>query len=1578
MSLTGTKSFKPYYSISGLSGLNGLGAVSADIQDMVDAYADNVSSLIDQLEKEARTTADKFTFDDNDLLYNRGITKEQKQAWVYYKRSKLNIPMLGGWKKYHLKGSSTQPFGTSDELNKLVKERAIFYSNGEYLPLPIFTWGNMYERARQLEADKDYIIGQWSEAVYLDHREAVNNAKPVQIRFNDEDEAKRATINSTSTLAKTFVIKEVQPDLLKEVADAEQFDHKGKRVKTDRRIELVFDGQQEYALREVFIKWLYTLDQRRYFVQTTPFEVSNFHVYGFPVSESYLEHSGKTNSAEIRQNAREEGEKLFQLFLLTALTPADVERLNDAFNEKYNAWADLNYAAIPIGLETSATFLNQGFAIRPEKREAIAFMEASGSGILAYDVGVGKTVSALLELANALHQGKCKRPVVIVPNPTYNNWIKEAMGGIDKDTGKAFSGVLTGLGYKVNDWYNLNTKIVERLDKTKSLEQLIPEGTITFMSYEGLRQMGFSSNVDSDFINQFKEILNQTVVDPTLQNGKSGMSGISKAEIADAAEQMGGLGKTARDEAKEEKDYEEILGLGNKNALADVDVLGFDYIIIDEAHRCKNVFAGVKADEEGKKNYLLTGQQSTTGIKAFFICNYIQRTFGRNVLLLTATPFTNSPLEVYSMLSLVGYDLLVESGYYNINDFFQQFAKVDVEYVVSISGDVKTKEIIKGFSNRKLLQKLIFTKINYKTGEDVGVKRPCKINLPMLSKRTAPQVNGLGNAQKLSTSDQVLTYLEMNDWQAENQEEIISRMQNALTPQNGKIDKRELFRAMSASLDNAFSPFLYKDAQRTPKNAKEFVDESVKIKYACECIRSVKEHHEAKGEQCSGQVIYSNRGVDYFYLIKEYLLSEVGFKRAVTFEGKKLDEVMIISGGEAKEKVDKETIKDAFNAGVVKVIIGSSTIREGINLQKTGTCLYDLYPDWNPTDVRQLEGRIWRQGNKFGYVRIVMPLVENSMDVFVFQKLEEKTSRINDLFYREGSSNMLDLDSIDPGEIKYALIKDINKLAVMDFAVERARAKNAIELLAEDAEAVKYLNDTIGDLADFRQNVVNDFRNHNLNQLRSYITRYADDSEMKDRVKVAQKLLADFETVVSNPVDEELARLLVRMENWNNRTGYNYNLHTWNLKNFVDTFRTVRKKEREVLKPKGFSLDNNFAEISTAIQKEFEEKNEQFVQQYGNSDKDFSKAPRYIELYDEIIRKKEALNINGQPVKNRVREFAALNYLLDYKAADVNPATCHLPVPGEKIVPGKTCPPVDSTGKNRIDADGLKLLSECIANEPNTKEVNTDPNTGRYTDSRLRLHDKLVSDVMNGKPCKVQNQPIAILTGGPPGSGKTTFLKKFAPWMDDSSKIVHIDADEIRAKLPEYKGWNSFNTHAETRDIVNRLLDNIGNPCEHDIIYDGTMNKADNYRPLIAKLRGMGYKIFVIYIQVPKAVSIERAMGRYQRGGATGRYVPVEVIDEVFERGLTAYEQIIKEADGYIRVDGIKQTIIEQGGLSLPKERNYEFAQEMSKTVVTKDKQSPLQRKDENSEGGRGMNKTLILARAKAKAILIKMKIANL
>jgi len=263
------------------------------------------------------------------------------------------------------------------------------------------------------------------------------------------------------------------------------------------------------------------------------------------------------------------------------------------------------------------------------------------------------------------------------------------------------------------------------------------------------------------------------------------------------------------------------------------------------------------------------------------------------------------------------------------------------------------------------------------------------------------------------------------------------------------------------------------------------------------------------------------------------------------------------------------------------------------------------------------------------------------------------------------------------------------------------------------------------------------------------------------------------------------------------------------------------------------------------------------------------------------------------------------------------------PVEAKKPEPAKqpgTCPPKDANGKLRIDGEGLKELDTCIKALPDTKKANTDA-SGNYTPERKKLHDKIVGKFKENKPCQKYREPVAILTGGPPGSGKSYWLKNNAPWIM-SGKLHHIDADEVRAKLPEYDGWNADITQPETSDIVNRMLKEIGEPCEYDLVYDGTMNKAKKYMPLVDQLKKLGYKVYVIYLTVPHEVSMKRAMDRYQR---TGRYVPKFVIDEVFDRGLEAFEKVAKAADGYMKVDGITGKILEQGGMTLPEDRKYVF-----------------------------------------------------
>ena len=262
---------------------------------------------------------------------------------------------------------------------------------------------------------------------------------------------------------------------------------------------------------------------------------------------------------------------------------------------------------------------------------------------------------------------------------------------------------------------------------------------------------------------------------------------------------------------------------------------------------------------------------------------------------------------------------------------------------------------------------------------------------------------------------------------------------------------------------------------------------------------------------------------------------------------------------------------------------------------------------------------------------------------------------------------------------------------------------------------------------------------------------------------------------------------------------------------------------------------------------------------------------------------------------------------------------------GGQVLNQAKCEVLDINGERKIDPISIAKLTECVNNLPQTKTMHYDFENDKYKDYRTRLHKEIIYDIKKNVVCvESQNQPIAILMGGSPASGKSTFLKKYAEYLLQD-EILKIDADEIRSKLPEYKGYNATQTHLETKDIVNTLLSNrnIGIPCLFDVIYDGTMNNTKSYLPLISLLKSLGYKVFMVYIDnVPKEVAIERSLQRYKK---SGRFVPIEVIEDFFDKGKSAMEQIKKEVDGYMVVDGGNSNydIIEQGGMKLPQNREY-------------------------------------------------------
>lgn len=1295
----------------------GLGNLPQYVQNNIDDNRALLELVINKANNEKKYKfGQTLSFDEIDRLYNVGISEDEKRAWVWYKMS-LGQPMKGSWKKYYPpqggssnevliarvdteildnayrpisivpKGSVlgkptrfTNQYGdktmlifatpqgnkcwvneadvirkktgsstTEVYIDSLVKKMVLFYADGLFYPYAFYVFGNMYDRRLQLDADKATIIQRYGREVYAFQEKAIEQAMPRRLSVQNPDPRERPRILAISKFARnpeSFFITNLSDesgiDLQGIVKDQIRSADYGKENKEKRATKSYWsdkvseqDGYR-FCLTDAFKKWILGISKFQ-FKEVTAYEIIRYYIEKNNMDSSLPNEKKDT----INKYAPIEGEEFFSRFLNEALTFDDQQKLDFTWNQIYNGYAAVAHQKVPVGFECSALFKQSILQFTAAQRESIAFMEIAGSGILAYDVGVGKTMSAIITLANAMQQGKCSRPLIVVPNPTYKKWIRELVG-YKEANGTEVAGVLTGLNIKINELYNLGASI--KFDKNSNVQ----EGSITIMTYEGFAKLGFSNKISGDLFYDLIRTLSQQDSDT----------------------------KPAREIEKAYQKYRELMGIGNKNTICDIDTLGFDYLIIDEAHNFKNVFDKVNVDENGDKRYDIKADQTNRGIKAFLHCNYIQRTFGQNVLLLTATPFTNSPLEIYSMLSLVAHKSMKEMGILNLQRFMQTFVLQSLEFVNDFDGNIALKPVVKQFQNRLVLQKLINNHILYKTGEEAGVKRPVKINLP----RTKQMQNG--KLVALPLDEQTLTYLKPNEAQKANQITINNVAQNSK-------ELSAIGKAINASLDNALSPYVYEGDTRV--SPVEYVQGSPKILYVVECISSVKKWHEERGQTCSGQVIYMNRGKDFFPHIKKYLEQVVGFKQNVRFNSGKLDEVEIISSGISQD--DKEAIKEGFLAGVVKVIIGTATITEGIDLQTRGSVIYNCYPPWSPTTVRQLEGRIWRQGNMFGYIRIVMPLVQDSMDVFVFQKLEEKTARINDIWFRSDRGNVLDQESLDPEEIKFALFTNIGKLVELKYNQYSKELNRKKAVIKNNIDVIKSIKGLISSY-NYQKKGCREFIELLLKETELSINQQKYESNGRANGYLNGKSEVEIKTIVEevkNYIEnskvfsyekstdkETIAFIKYSIKIFKVHLGWSsiFSLLEMKLGEFLASVSQLRKAERTTLADKGYTLNDDMRKI---------------IEAYENDDKIIDREREIIngddwnqKTYNEIVAYKKKAAIFGQTPEDCAKSFAKLNNLLAYSSSEV---TKESPTPRSRNL----ALPAAESGKEKEDNKALEL-----------------------------------------------------------------------------------------------------------------------------------------------------------------------------------------------------------------------------------------------------------------------------------------------
>lgn len=894
-----------------------------DAEKAIDEAGDKAKGLVKEAQKKGKETIEK-------KIVKQAVKKDQIVSLSAQFEGEFTEEELASWKDTQADGS----------LKNHEKHADANYMGGKWYNDFNYAQGDIYEKLKQLEYD--FPAMQFGKGTQQERTQF------------EKDQAQYAIQK-----AKLEAVKPKQESI--------------ENLKLSPNIGFVKDlkMEEEKTLQTLFLAWIRELP-REAFGGSSSYEVRAY------VYDEQVRGSDKDRNELERGRRKIAADNLFAKFLKEGLSDEQKAVVEEKYNETFNFYHTPDYKKVPMFSNVFSTFAGDEFSLRDVQKHGIGRLVNTGVGILAHDVGFGKTISGVLAISETMHRGWANKPIIVVPSENvYRQWIKtieelipEAKLNLLGNLGVGFKGDLSTLA--------------------------IPDKSITLVTYEGLKRLGFKDETYASLSAKFGYISDD----------------LTKH-------------KTERDQEKAKAGFQRTGGVMKKGTRADLSFedLGFDHITFDEVHNANHIVGKVKL-EKGKASEFnrFTLRPSDLGIKTWLASQYIQQKMnGRNVNLLSATPFTNHPLEYYSILSLVADKSLLKMGLGNVNDFFGTFMEAENEYEFKADGTYQKKTDIRRFRNFRQFRKLLDTYIDFKEGDAEGIIRPTRV-------------------QKTYEIPQNQFGLDM-----ETKAQAIFKETEKEAGKGAKV-----LRAITELRKIAFSPYASKFAEDIKSTQyKEFVENSPKIKVLMNLIaRNKKDREEA------GQIIYVDQvGVEFLPVMREYLIKEVGYKAS---------EVEIISGATAKTK--RTDIQNDYNTGKIKVLLGSEAIKEGMNLQENTSDLYILSLPWNFTQLRQVIGRAWRQGNRWTNVRINNLFIQDSVDIFLSQKLENKQKRYEAAI--KSGDQEVDVGDVSFDEMKFDLIRDPQTRAKLELQAEKERLSQEIsQQKAETAFATRKL-EKINDIAN--------------------------------------------------------------------------------------------------------------------------------------------------------------------------------------------------------------------------------------------------------------------------------------------------------------------------------------------------------------------------------------------------------------------------------------------------------------------------------------------------------------------------------
>lgn len=767
-------------------------------------------------------------------------------------------------------------------------------------------------------------------------------------------------------------------------------------------------------------------------------------------------------------------EERFGHFMQTHGEFAEIER---TYNLTFNSYVAPERDSSDLGLEGVSSQVK----LHWYQNQGVRQLSEEGTGILGHDVGLGKSYQAIAFSAYDRQMGRSTKHCVAVPKAVLANWYMESKRFLGSHSNVMFVGFEPKRGA---DGSILQEPI---LDENGNPKKNTHTGELEFQDllvedspaevYQKMHQIPQSS------VGLVIMTYEKFAMIPMREESRARYAAkwAEKAMMSKAdADKIGKSYQEAKSELKAEGDFAND-GTKKKQELPFFEDMGFDRVIVDEAHSFKNSFS--MGADASKLAYLPNPLPSQRARDMAMKTAWLREKYdGKGTILLTATPVANSPIEIFNMLNLVIDSAEFERlGIYTPDDFVRQFGMIQDVEKVRVSGEIVTTEGLAGFKNLNALRGIFHRYANMKNAADVDpngdvLRLPEAVEMmteatmdgdqqglyetlrkeakdaanPQLRGKVRPMFAVIRDMDRVTTDMDLYNRTMTFHFKQADQGKLDALIQALPAKISMKVVDEESGEKVTIEVEKVSEYVLKGDTivYVAPENYEDAivgllgrfgigkVSHPLTPKYAC-LLENMRSELDSKGKQIVFTEEKSQHGKLARLIMNNLPVSpdQVAIINATTADGEKLQQ-----------------ISDAYNRGDVRIIVANKKAEVGVNLQKGTSAIHHMTLPWNPASIQQRNGRGVRQGNTAPQVRVYYYQAKGSFDEYRLDLLKNKGNWIAALMDKNNTNDKAE-NAAAMGALEQAALLADNREEFLKMVADQKAAKAVEEKERRDQAA---------------------------------------------------------------------------------------------------------------------------------------------------------------------------------------------------------------------------------------------------------------------------------------------------------------------------------------------------------------------------------------------------------------------------------------------------------------------------------------------------------------------------------------------